>query len=57
LFNFKHEAWLPRRRALQPVFTKKHVTRFAGQCPKAATSFRKRGAMVRNSTSTRSAAN
>ena len=30
LFNFTHDAWLPRRRALQPVFTKKHVTRFAG---------------------------
>ena len=29
LFNFKHEAWLPRRRALQPVFTKQHVTHFA----------------------------
>ena len=29
LFNFKHEAWLPRRRALQPVFTKQHVTQFA----------------------------
>ncbi|HEX5144074.1 MAG TPA: cytochrome P450 [Mycobacterium sp.] len=30
LFNFRHDAWLPRRRALQPVFTKKHVTQFAG---------------------------
>jgi cytochrome P450 len=30
LFNFKHQAWLPRRRALQPVFTKQHVTQFAG---------------------------
>jgi len=30
LFNFKHEAWLPRRRVLQPVFTKQHVTQFAG---------------------------
>ncbi len=29
LFNFKHEAWLPRRRALQPLFTKQHVTQFA----------------------------
>jgi cytochrome P450 len=29
LFNFKHEAWLPRRRALQPMFTKQHVTEFA----------------------------
>lgn len=30
LFNSTHESWLPRRRALQPVFTKKHVTQFAG---------------------------
>lgn len=30
LFNYTHDAWLPRRRALQPVFTKKHVTQFAG---------------------------
>ncbi len=29
LFNFKHDAWLPRRRALQPLFTKQHVTQFA----------------------------
>jgi cytochrome P450 len=29
LFNFKHAAWLPRRRALQPVFTKQQVTQFA----------------------------
>ena len=30
LFNFKHEAWLPRRRALQTVFAKKQVAQFAG---------------------------
>jgi cytochrome P450 len=39
LFNFTHDDWLPRRRALQPVFTKKHVTRFAGhmsECGDAA---------------------
>jgi cytochrome P450 len=36
LFNFKHEAWLPRRRALQPVFTKQHVTQFAGHMAEAA---------------------
>ena len=29
LFNLKHDAWLPRRRALQPLFTKQHVTQFA----------------------------
>lgn len=36
LFNFKHEAWLPRRRALQPVFTKQHVTQFAGRMAEGA---------------------
>ncbi len=36
LFNFKHEAWLPRRRALQPVFTKQHVTQFAGHMAEGA---------------------
>jgi cytochrome P450 len=36
LFTFKHEAWLPRRRALQPVFTKQHVTQFAGHMAEGA---------------------
>jgi cytochrome P450 len=36
LFNFKHDAWLPRRRALQPVFTKQHVTQFAGHMAEGA---------------------
>jgi cytochrome P450 len=36
LFNFKHEAWLPRRRVLQPVFTKQHVTQFAGHMAEGA---------------------
>jgi cytochrome P450 len=36
LFNFKHEAWLPRRRALQPVFTKQHVMQFAGHMVEGA---------------------
>jgi cytochrome P450 len=36
LFNFKHQAWLPRRRALQPVFTKQHVTQFAGHMAEGA---------------------
>lgn len=36
LFNLAHEAWLPRRRALQPVFTKKHVAAFAGHMAEAA---------------------
>lgn len=30
LFNYEYGAWLPRRRALQPVFTKQQVTQFAG---------------------------
>jgi cytochrome P450 len=29
LFNLPHEAWKPRRRALQPLFTKQHVRDFA----------------------------
>ena len=29
LFNLKHDAWLPRRRALQPLFAKQHVAQFA----------------------------
>lgn len=30
LFDLPHEAWLPRRRALQPLFTKEHVKSYAG---------------------------
>lgn len=29
IFNLPHEAWQPRRRALQPLFTRKHVRGFA----------------------------
>jgi cytochrome P450 len=29
LLNFEHDAWLPRRRALQPLFTKQRVMQFA----------------------------
>jgi cytochrome P450 len=36
LFDLTHEAWLPRRRALQPVFTKQHVREFAGDMAEAA---------------------
>src|SRR6476659_1900861 len=39
LFNFKHEAWLPRRRALQPVFTRQHVTQFARHMADGADTF------------------
>jgi cytochrome P450 len=31
-----HQQWLPRRRALQPIFTKHHVPRFAGHIAAAA---------------------
>lgn len=36
LLNFEHDAWLPRRRALQPLFTKHHVTEFAGHMAQCA---------------------
>jgi cytochrome P450 len=36
LFDLTNEPWLPRRRALQPVFTKQHVRAFAGHMSQAA---------------------
>lgn len=36
LFDLTHEPWLPRRRALQPIFTKQHVPAFAGHMADAA---------------------
>jgi cytochrome P450 len=36
VFDLPHEPWLPRRRALQPVFTKKRVRAFAGDMCQAA---------------------
>jgi cytochrome P450 len=36
LFDMTHQPWLPRRRALQPVFTKKHVRTFGGHMAQAA---------------------
>ena len=36
LITFKHDAWLPRRRALQPVFTKHNVRVFGGHMAEAA---------------------
>jgi cytochrome P450 len=36
LFDLTHEDWLPRRRALQPVFTKQHVSQFGGEMAQAA---------------------
>ena len=36
LLDLPHDEWLPRKRALQPLFTKQHVTRFAGHMTEAA---------------------
>jgi cytochrome P450 len=36
LLDLPHEQWLPRRRALQPMFTKRHVQRYAGHMAAAA---------------------
>lgn len=36
LFDLVHEEWLPRRRALQPIFTKQHVRQFGGHMSQAA---------------------
>jgi cytochrome P450 len=36
LLVMRHDEWLPRRRALQPIFTKQHVSRFAGHMAEVA---------------------
>ncbi len=36
LLNLPHERWLPRRRALQPMFTKRQVSGYAGHMGAAA---------------------
>jgi len=36
LFNLTYEPWLPRRRALQPIFTKRRVGAFGGHMAQAA---------------------
>ena len=36
LFSLPHKEWLPRRRSLQHVFTKKHVLEFGGHMAQAA---------------------
>ncbi|HYB35012.1 MAG TPA: cytochrome P450 [Mycobacterium sp.] len=36
LLDLPHHQWLPRRRALQPMFTKQHVSRYAGHMAAAA---------------------
>lgn len=38
LLDLPHERWLPRRRALQPMFTKRHVARYSGHMAGAAQS-------------------
>ncbi len=35
-FNLPYEQWLPRKRTLQPVFTKQHVRQFGGHMAEAA---------------------
>ncbi|MEB3023090.1 cytochrome P450 [[Mycobacterium] crassicus] len=36
LFDLRNDAWLPRRRTLQPLFTKHHVRDFGGHMTQAA---------------------
>lgn len=36
LFDLMHDEWLPRRRTLQPLFTKRHVQVFGGHMAQAA---------------------
>jgi cytochrome P450 len=36
LFDLTHKPWLPRRRTLQPIFTKQHVREFGGHMAQAA---------------------
>lgn len=36
LFDLTHKLWLPRRRTLQPIFTKHHVREFSGHMAQAA---------------------
>lgn len=36
LFDLRNEQWLPRRRTLQPLFTKQHVRGFGGHMAQAA---------------------
>jgi cytochrome P450 len=36
VFNMPYAAWKPRRRTLQPLFTKKHVATFSGHMSEAA---------------------
>jgi len=44
LFDVPHDEWLPMRRALQPLFIKKNVAKFAGHMAQAAESMTDRWA-------------
>ena len=56
LFNLPYEQWLPRKRTLQPVFTKQHVRQFGGHMAEAAERFRRAGPTLPWSISTPNAA-
>jgi cytochrome P450 len=45
LLVLPHHEWLPRRRALQPIFTKHHVPRFAGHMAAVAEQLAERWAL------------
>jgi cytochrome P450 len=45
LLVLPHHEWLPRRRALQPIFTKHHVPRFAGHMAAVAEQLTERWAL------------
>jgi cytochrome P450 len=45
LLVLPHREWLPRRRALQPIFTKHHVPRFAGHMAAVAEQLAERWAL------------
>ena len=53
--DLPHDEWLPRRRTLQPVFTKQRVGQFAGHMTEAAESVCANGATAPRSTSMRNA--
>jgi cytochrome P450 len=56
LLVLPHDEWLPRRRALQPLFTKQCVPRYAGHMADAAESCAASGVAKVSSTSTPHAA-
>ena len=56
LFVLPNEPWLPRKRALQPVFTKRNVRNFGGHMSRAAHALCESWRRVEKSTSTSTAA-